>query len=177
MKIKAIKAEPNYDGIALTVTVPKDEYSAIEKILAIDDKSIGKYELTVEKRKKSRSLTANNYLWVLLGKIAAALKSTKEEIYRHYIENTSAFMISTIREDEMEYWQKCWSSKGIGWVSEPLAINSDGTVDMINYYGSSFYNTEEMAHLIDLVVQDCEELRIETIPPEELERLKNMWGA
>ena len=48
---------------------------------------------------------------------------------------------------------------------------------MINYYGSSFYSVEEMAHLIDLVVQDCKELGIETIPPEELERLKNMWGA
>ncbi len=177
MKIKAIKAEPNYDGITLTITVPKDEYNAIEKILAIDDKSIGKYELNVEKRKETRSMTANSYLWVLLGKIAAVLKTTKEEVYRHYIVNTSAFITSEIKASEIEHWKNCWRAKGTGWISEELTDNYDGTVEMINYYGSSFYSVEEMAHLIDLVVQDCKELGIETIPPEELERLKNMWGA
>lgn len=176
MKIKAIKAEANYDGIALTVIVPKSENKAVEKLLGIDGENIGKYELTVEKRKQRRSLTANGYLWVLLGKIARVIKSTKEEVYRNYIINTSAFMISTINIDEMEFWQSCWASRGIGWLSEPLNINGDGTIDMVNYYGSSVYSTEEMAHLIDLVVQDCKDLGIETMPPEEIERLKNMWG-
>ena len=74
-------------------------------------------------------------------------------------------MISTINIDEMKFWQSCWASRGIGWLSEPLSVNGDGTVDMVNYYGSSVYSTEEMAHLIDLVVQDCKELGIETILP------------
>ena len=176
MKIKSVKAEASYEGIILTAIVPKSENKAVEKILEIDDKNIGKYELTIEKRKQRRSLTANGYLWVLLGKMAAVLKTTKEEVYRNYIINTSAFMVSTINIDEMEFWQNCWADRGIGWLSEPLNINGDGTIDMVNYYGSSVYSTEEMAHLIDLVVQDCKDLGIETMPPEEIERLKNMRG-
>lgn len=32
-----------------------------------------------------------------------------------------------------------------------------------------------MSRLIDLVVQECEQIGIETVPPAELERLKEEW--
>ena len=43
------------------------------------------------------------------------------------------------------------------------------------YKGSSEYDTKEMAILIDGIVQECQEQNIETIPPEEIEALKNAW--
>jgi hypothetical protein len=33
-----------------------------------------------------------------------------------------------------------------------------------------------MAHLIDGVVDECKEVGIETLPPDELARLKTEWG-
>ena len=43
------------------------------------------------------------------------------------------------------------------------------------YKGSSEYDTREMAILIDGIVQECKEQNIETLPPEEIEMLKNQW--
>ena len=37
--------------------------------------------------------------------------------------------------------------------------------------GSSEYDTKEMSHLIDGLVSECKEMGIETLPPEELERM------
>jgi hypothetical protein len=35
---------------------------------------------------------------------------------------------------------------------------------------------KEMAHFIDGIVFECKQLGIETLPPDELERLKEQWG-
>lgn len=37
--------------------------------------------------------------------------------------------------------------------------------------GSSEYDTKEMSRLIDGLVSECKEMGIETMPPEELERM------
>ena len=43
--------------------------------------------------------------------------------------------------------------------------------------GSSTYNTEEMAHLIDGLVSECKEVGIETATPEELSRMLELYEA
>lgn len=47
----------------------------------------------------------------------------------------------------------------------------------IKLKGSSKYDTKEMARLIDGTVEDAKELGIETLPPEDLERMKAAWGT
>lgn len=41
--------------------------------------------------------------------------------------------------------------------------------------GSSTYDTAEMSALIDGLVSECKEQGIETIPPQELERMMEMY--
>ena len=41
--------------------------------------------------------------------------------------------------------------------------------------GSHQYDTKQMATLIDGVVSEAKEMGIETIPPQELERMKQSW--
>ena len=43
------------------------------------------------------------------------------------------------------------------------------------FKGSSEYDTKEMSVLIDGIVSEAEELEIETLPPHEIQRLKEMW--
>lgn len=43
------------------------------------------------------------------------------------------------------------------------------------YFGSSTYNTKEMSDLIHGTVSDAESLGIDTITPEELERMLAIW--
>ena len=50
-----------------------------------------------------------------------------------------------------------------------------GCTNVILYYGSSSYDTEQMSSLIDLLVDDCKAQGIETATPDELARYKEEW--
>ena len=45
------------------------------------------YDLEIKEHRKKRSLDANAYAWVLINKIADALRITPKEIYRQAIQN------------------------------------------------------------------------------------------
>ena len=53
--------------------------------------------------------------------------------------------------------------------------DTNGSVILRAYYGSSTYNRKQMAALIDLVVQDCKQLGIETLTERELSLLCDKW--
>ena len=44
------------------------------------------------------------------------------------------------------------------------------------FKGSSEYDSREMAVLIDGIVSEAKELGIETLPNDEIERIKKLWG-
>jgi len=52
----------------------------------------------IKEHKEKRSLNANAYAWVLIGKIAEVVGNTKEEVYREYIKNKGIYRIITIYE-------------------------------------------------------------------------------
>lgn len=178
MRIKSLKANRTWDGdILLEISLPRDVYSIIEPLLLLNDTEISKYDLTIEKRKEKRSLDANNYLWLLIGKLSEKLGKKNTDIYREYIKETSAFKIIPIREDAIEEWFRIWGGHGIGWICEDMGEcrNIKGYHNIKSFYGSSVYDTKQMSHLIDMVVQDCKDAGIETLPPDELQRLKELW--
>lgn len=51
----------------------------------------------------------------------------------------------------------------------------NGFTNVITYYGSSSYNTAEMSKLIELIVQECKQLGIETKPKAEIDSLLESW--
>ena len=51
----------------------------------------------------------------------------------------------------------------------------DSNTNVITYYGSSVYNTAEMAKLIELLVQECKQLDIETKSDAEINSLLESW--
>ncbi len=65
----------------------------------------------------------------------------------------------------------------MGWYAEALESKIDGCKKVMVYYGSSVYDSKEMAHLIDYIVSECKEQGIETLPPWEVERLKKEWKS
>jgi hypothetical protein len=68
-----------------------------------------------------------------------------------------------------------WSRNGLGWQTETFPSKIEGCTNVILYYGSSSYDTEQMSALIDYLVQECKALGIETMPPEEIESLINNY--
>jgi len=143
-------------------------------------KMIGEERYTVELRsKKSKSRDANSYLWVLCDKIAKEVKSTtREEVYRKAIKDVGVYDDLAVSEKATQRLLKGWNEKGIGWFSESFGESKVKGADKVRvYYGSSIYSNEEMSVLIDEVIFRAKELGIETLPPDEVERLKDLWGA
>ena len=150
-------------------------------LVSIDELDLDRdYSVKISENKRKRSLDANSYLWVLLGKIANELSkqtpTKKEDIYRDFVRDYGTYEIVPIRKDAVKKWCENWGKNGVGWVCESLGKSKlDGYENIVCYYGSSTYDTKEMARLINAVVDVCKEMKIETLTPDELERLKQQW--
>lgn len=132
-----------------------------------------KYE--IKEHKEKRSLDANGYCWVLCKKIADKLHITKEEVYRKNIKEMGKYEILPIRNEAVETFINAWTGKGIGWICESLSKSKfDGFTNLIAYYGSSVYDSKEMALLLDSIIQEAQALDIETLTPDEISNLKNL---
>lgn len=157
------------DGQAeITFTAPKSVLKAFE---GLTDKPL---TVTVKEFRQKRSLSQNAYLWVLLDKLGAKLNRSKEDIYKIYVKDYGVFEPLPIRNDAVERFIANWSKNGLGWFTEDMGESKlNGYTKLIAYYGSSTYNSKEMARLIDAVIQDCEEQGIQTMPLSEIMLLQN----
>lgn len=137
------------------------------------------YDLEVKEHRQKRSLDANAYCWVLINKIADALRITPKEIYRQAIQNIGGnYEIIPIKEEAAERFRQIWESQGLGWPCVDMGKSKiQGYRNLRAYYGSSTYDTRQMSMLIDNLVQDCKALDIETLPPEKLALLMEGWDA
>lgn len=152
---------------------------AKQKARKIADDSRGlKLSILVEKFTEKRSRDANSYYWVLAGKLASVLHLKKEDIYRNHIKDIgNNFEIVPIKNNAKERWIKIWQSNGIGWVCEDLGAGRiEGYSNLVCYFGSSTYDSQQMSCLIDLAVMDCKEQGIETLPPWKLEAMCSEWA-
>lgn len=146
---------------------------ALDEIDGLLDK-----DLTVEIKpfRKKRSLDANAYFWVLCDKLAVKTGISKAEIYRESIKNIGGNSDTVCVVDEaVDKLRTAWERNGLGWQTDALESKIQGCTNVILYYGSSTYDTAQMARLIDNIVQDCKTNNVETLPPYELERLKEAW--
>ena len=133
-------------------------------------------DIEVKKHRNKRSLDANAYCWVLCEKLAIAMETTKEEIYKHEIRQVGKSTIVPIKINEVDYFKSAWENKGLGYICESLGNSKiAGYENLRLYYGSSSYNTKDMARLINSIVEDCKLQGIETLPPKELESLIEGW--
>lgn len=157
----------------LNITFSVNEKSTIipeyEKL-----KDCKKLRIEAKKYRNRRSLDANAYLWVMLQKMAEVLRSDKWSLYLQMLKRYGQFTYIVVKPNAVEGVKKQWREcEEIGEVD----VNGTKAVQMLCYYGSSTYDSQQMAHLIDKVVEECEELGIETISPTELQQMKERWGV
>lgn len=165
----------------------------MELVVTVDKRHVGEVEAAYEKLKgkalsvevkpyrAKRSLDANAYAWVLMDKIAEALSDyettvTKADVYRDMIRLTAgAFEVIPLKNEAVQRFIEAWQANGLGWQCDTAESAIDGFTSVFAYYGSSTYNAQEMARLIDAVVAEAKELGIETMTPNEIERIKKEW--
>ena len=158
----------------------RPERADMGKAMAVVRKHKDKlYDLEVKEHKKKRSLDANAYCWVLINKIADALRITPKEVYRQAIQNVSGnYEIIPIKEEAVSHFKQVWEAQGLGWPCVNMGKSTiDGYRNLRAYYGSSTFSVSQMQVLIDNLVQDCRALDIEVKSEEEIASLMEVWHA
>ena len=169
-KITDINIDFDTRKAKISLLLDTKDLSVVEEL-----KKENKLNIELKKYRQKRSLDANAYMWVLVSKIQEKLNLPKEEIYKDAIKNIGVYEIIPVKNEAVERFIEAWKHNGLGWVCETTKSKLDGFTNIIAYYGSSTYNTKEMSRLVDLIVQECKQLDIETMTPEELSRLKEEW--
>ena len=139
-----------------------------------------KYDVDIKEHREKRSLDANAYCWVLIGKLASKLHIPPSEVYRQYIQDIGGnYQIFPIKEDRIDKWNKIWCSGHVGRMTRDIGPcrNTPGYHNIMTYFGSSDYDTAQMSRLIDLIVQDCKAQGIETLSEEKLAAMNEEWGG
>lgn len=145
--------------------------------MAICDEMKPDKQYVAQIKRKGRSLDANAYAWVLLDKLAAHYGVARENVYRQEIQSIGGVSeVLCLREKAVEAFCRSWERNGIGWMTDTGPSKLKGCVNVTVWYGSSVYDTEQMARLIDAIVQDCRDVGIETMTPRELDALVSRWG-
>lgn len=163
----------------MMLQINEDATGSFEKL-----KSFESLDVVLKKRRNKRSIDANSYYWQLLTKLAETMHVSKpfmhNQLLRRYgqaelfdgrcvyitIPDTES---SQKQADEDEYTHLKPTSQ--------IREGNDGiiyrTYKLLR--GSHSYDTREMSVLIDGLVSECKDVGIETMTPDELNRMKEEW--
>ena len=166
-------------GILVTLSLTD---ATVQELQAL--KRIEKLSVSLKKWRKKRSLDANAYYWELLSKLAEALHLSKpvahNKMLREYGQHEfidGHTLPIPIPDTELAEQQALEAQTFHIKPTSQVKAGKDGIMyrTYVMLRGSSDYDTKEMAELIDGLVAECKDLGIETLPPDELERMKAAW--
>lgn len=142
--------------------------------------TIDEVDIVAKKHRKKRSLDANAYFHVLVGKLADRLCISKTRCkniligrygQQEFLEDGQPVVLKTNISVEKMLEQEFLHCA-------PCGCKHENGIEVIFYKvfrGSHTYDTKEMSILIDGTVTEAKDLGIETIPPAELERMVSKW--
>ena len=165
-----------YSGIRDITTVEiqleGNQAEAVEKFKGVH------VDVSLKQFRRKRSLDRNRYYWTLIGKLRYVTGEKVSDIYHNHIRDVGGnsvivCCIDNVVEEVCANWQR----NGMGWVTDIMPSKIEGCKNIIAYKGSSRYDTRQMSRLIDLRVQDCKAVGIETMTPEQIAQMMSIWGG
>ena len=126
----------------------------------------GDYE--IKRKRPLGSLDANAYAWELIGKLADLLHADKNAVYLQMLHRYGQRGVVKLQPNKVELFKRQfpYCERHETW---PQAE----TAEYWRFWvGSSHYDSKEMSIFIDGLVQECQDLGIETLTPAELARLQ-----
>lgn len=173
MKASKLRLTFDLDG-GMTASVAVDRRYERDFMELYDDLHDKPLSVEIKRWREKRSKDANAYLWELCGELAVKIGATKEDVYRRHIREAGVCDVMQMTEEAVDSFNAKWKQNGVGWFAEVLDRWA-GLCDVAVYYGSSTYDSSEMARLIDSVINECKEQGIETMTPAEQERMLERW--
>ena len=175
-KIKQIARDFSTNGILVTLSITETSEQALQTVSALDDLAV-----ELKRYRKKRSLNANAYYWELVGKLARANRITNDAqhnlLLRDYgsLERFDGQLLQIMIPDTEEGENRALESSTVHLKpTSHVKVSDNGTTyrSYVMIKGSSTYDSQEMSRLIDGTVQEAKQMGIETLPPEELKRMK-----
>lgn len=130
-----------------------------------------KLSIKIDKFKEKRSLNANNYAWKLLNEIGNIIRRDKDDVYLDMLKRYGQReMISVQSHIPLTGFVKYFDKAG------ESTLNGKEFTHYFVYKGSSEFDTREMSIFIDGIVDEAKALNIQTETPEEIAKMKSLWG-
>lgn len=178
MEIKNLDARMTFNGeCELLITLSKSEKTALKQLLN-DYPTKPQWVVEITPKKKNRSLNANAYFHLLVGKIAKAMNLGEEETKVKLV-----LEYGTVMRDENgeKVGFKLPASVDVNnvykyakWFDERIE-NGHKFNCYIIYEHTHNLDTKDMARLIDGTVYEAKELGIEVLTPEQIELMVSKW--
>lgn len=129
-----------------------------------------KLAVKIDRYKAKRSLNANAYAWLLIGKIGDATRASKEEVYLRMLKDYGqSDLVSVLSHIPVGYYFRYYEEAG------ESTLNGKLFKHYRVYKGSSEFDTREMSIFIDGIVSEAKNLGIETMTPNEIAKMKDLW--
>ena len=142
-----------------------------------DDLKDAPVSIEIKKASAKRSKDANALAWVLIDKLAEKMHISKIDVYRSAIKEIGGVSeMVCVQDKAVDRLRSGWEKNGIGWQTDTMPSKLHGCTNVILYYGSSTYDTQQMSRLLDLIIQECEQQGIPTLR-DEADALLGKWGA
>ena len=170
LEFDRVRWSQDSDGfwLALRVKVPEAAHRFLDKV-----KQGKPYLAQLKELRQKRSLDANAYAWALMGQIADAVGTSKDEVYLQMLERYGVYTHLVVKPHVVDRVKAEWRTvRELG----PVKVNGREGVQLQCYFGSSTYDSKEMSVLIDGIVSECRELGIEAETPERLALMCEEWG-
>ena len=175
--VKSVNIYRGMDGTAvISVTVDGKYLPNVAKMAekANADVQNGKtVECILQRVKKSRSLDANAYAWVLISAVAEKIRASKDEVYFQMLRDYGQGGTVSIEESKTGMFERAYKYHDVLGESE---LHGKVFRHYRFWVGSSQYSTEEMSIFIDGIVSEAVALDLETKTPDELANIKSLWG-
>ena len=137
--------------------------------------------ITLTKWREQRSLTANAYYWVLVGKIADAVHTSQAVVHNLLLrqygvldtidgETLTVFIPDTQEAEDQALKDELRHMRPTSNVKEGKNGKMFRAYRLIK--GSSRYDSKEFSTLLDGAVEECRDMGLEVLPPEEIARME-----
>lgn len=126
----------------------------------------GEYMVSIEPRKKKRTLDQNRYFWALLGEICKKENGDLrniDDLYTHLLQMSGAkYEVLIIKHEALARFSSLARLRHVKLVKQQV-INHE-LYDMVYaFYGSSQFDTSEMSQLIDTTLNYAYEVGVEDV--------------
>lgn len=142
----------------------------LRKIQPLTSEKVLDVELSLHREKRSKN--ANNLLWECIGRIGKSIGADKMEIYLRLLKSYGKFTYICVKPEAVEAVKKQWRDTEI---IGNVVINGQSAVQLLCYFGSSTYNTEEMSHLLEGTISEMKQMGIETPEEEDIRLAVERW--